>query len=165
MYKNEQGMPSVALLGEKKTTERNGVMVKMPVNSYDFPKFAEKAASVYEWYDVKPKIVGNTITLQNNKNDVVFSGKDWKILRANSWKSRSYDSNRSIALMGRVAYPINSSALGKLSAAETALLQMPLILSFNIGDLEVAASREAIGYDPRTQDNIKSMLRKVITEL
>ena len=58
MYKSEDGMPSVALLSERETTEPNGVTVKMPVLQNDFNNFKTKASKVFRWFPVKPAVVG-----------------------------------------------------------------------------------------------------------
>jgi len=162
MYKNEQGMPSVALLGEQPTAEPNGITVQMPVKQEDISRFSERAANVFQWFSVKP----------------VFTGRDIKIppveafQEGTAWKIRKYDNNyysrvekRPVALMGRVAYPLDHTSITGLTKAQEVLLGMPIILEFAIGELEVAASREALGYDPRTQANIRARLTHMIDEM
>jgi hypothetical protein len=164
MYKNEQGMPSVALLGEKPTTESNGVTVKMPVKQEDMRRFSEKAARVFRWFSVRPKITGvESLSIQ----DLVpmFEGNGWKICKKNDSYYAPAGANSPVALMGRVAYPLDANSLPDLSKAQAAMISLPLVLEFGIGDLEVAASREALGYDKRTQANIKAKLDQLITEL
>lgn len=163
MYKNEQGMPSVAKLGEKATIEPNGVTVKMPVKQEDIQRFSDKAARVFCWFQTMPRITGVS-SLQIDKRDVAFSGNGWRINR----KLNDYynsEANRPIALMGRVAYPLAASHISGLTKAQQAILETPLVLEFAIGELEVAASREALGYDERTQRNIRSKLATMIVEL
>ena len=164
MYKNESGMPSVALLGEKPTSAANGVTVKMPVKQEDMRRFSEKAATVFRWFSVRPKITG-VESLEIQDLVPMFEGKGWKICKKNDSYYAPSGANRPVALMGRVAYPLDSNSLPDLTRAQSAMIGLPLVLEFNIGDLEVAASREALGYDKRTQDNIKAKLNLLITEL
>ena len=158
-FKNETGMPSIALLNEIKTKDHNGVLVKMPVKQIDFSEFVNKAADVFKWFDVKPNFTGNTtINVPNYK--IEYEGTGWKILTHN------YNKMRPIALMGPVAYPIDTQfSIRGLTPAHRAILNTSLVLTFNIGDLEIAASREALGYDDRTQSAIIDKLNLVLKEL
>lgn len=162
MYKNEQGMPSCALLGTRVTSEPNGVTVKMPVKQSDITRFSEKAAKVFRWFNVRPTITGAK-GLEINEQPIAFCGNGWRIhKRAGYYHS---DMDRPVALMGKVAYPIDSNSINMLTSAHGAILSIPLVLEFPIGDLEIAASREALGYDARTQANLRKMLDRVLTEL
>ena len=186
MYKNEKGMPCVALLGTNTPTDRalarmdihgpalpedaeaearevkNGVTVSMPIANADFQRFYDKAAEVFMWFSVKPTILG-IANLSVPDVSRLFAGDGWIVRpRAGGWNTHS---SQAVALMGRVAYPINPGAIPNISSVQKTMLNMPLVLDFPIGALEVAASREALGYDKRTQDNIRDQLDKAIREL
>lgn len=162
MYKNESGMPSVALLGEFATSEPNGVTVKMPVKEADIRRFSSEAAVVFRWFETLPVFTGATgIKISTPEN--VYTGSTWSIRKYDNVYS-SMD-NRPFALMGRVAYPIDVNAIDNLTVGERACLSMPVTLQFAIGDLEVAASRESLGYDARTQQNIRAATQRVLDEL
>ena len=161
MYKDEQGMPSVALLGETATSEPNGVTVKMPVKREDIHQFSTKAVHVFMWFRIKPNITGKN-SLEYPSLETEISGNGWSLR-----KNQNYDSFTPygpIALMGRVAYPLDKNAITDIDTL-AGLFQLPLIIEFAIGDLEVSASRESIGYDKRTQANIRSKLENVAVEL
>lgn len=163
MYRSEDGMPSVALLMERKTAEPNGVTVKIPVLQTDFNSFKSKAAGVFRWFAVQPTIVGMR-DFSIEPVTTLFEGDRWKIIKITH--NYGYHSNpTAIALMGRVAYPIHADSVSGLTANQRTLLSMSVVLDFDIGDLEVAASREALGYDSRTQDNIKARLEVVLRQL
>lgn len=159
MYKNEQGMPSVALLDQRDTDEPNGVTVKMPVKMGDYSDFAGKAVRVYRWFTVKPSITGRT-DLNFDQYPILISGTDWNI-----YKLADYSHMPPMAVMGLVAYPIERDILANLNETQLALLKMPISMQFDIGDLEISASREALGYDPRTQAAIRRKLDHVYSEL
>ena len=164
MYKSEDGMPSVAMLGEFATTEPNGVTVKMPVKQEDIRRFGEKAALVFSWFDVKPTITGVS-ELKIFEHNIAYQGAGWKIRRRNSSSYSSDPVNRPVALMGRVAYPLDANAINNLTVAQKTLLEIPSVLVFGIGELEVAASREGLGYDKRTQENIRCKLDVMLAEM
>lgn len=165
MYKDEFGMPNVALLGESPTDEPNGVTVKMPVKSADYTKFKEKAVLALQWFPVKPKIVGVS-NFEFKTIEYAYSGASWKIRKkAATYWNESGSVNKPVALMGLVGYPLDAESISDLTSAQRALLNLPLVINFNIGDLEIAASREALGYDTRTQTSIKNHLNSVLDEL
>ena len=164
MYKDEKNMPSVALLGEFATTEPNGVTVKMPVKQEDIRRFSEKAALVFSWFDVKPSITGVS-ELNIPQHNIAYEGNGWKIRRRAASFYHSDLVNRPVAIMGRVAYPLDSNSIADLTLAQKTMLEIPSMLIFNIGDLEVAASREGLGYDKRTQENIRNKLDTMLAEL
>lgn len=164
MYKNEQGMPSVALLGEFVTSEPNGVTVKMPVKNEDIRRFSEKAVQVFTWFDVTPTITGvSSLTIP--ARITAYQGDGWQLRQRGSYGYHSEPRNRPVALMGRVAYPLDANSIGDLSDAARIMLTLPLVLTFNIGDLEIAASRESLGYDKRTQLAIQQRINTMLAEL
>lgn len=161
MYRNEKGMPSVALLAESSTSEPAGVTVKMPVRLQDMREFVNKAQLVFQWFDVQPTVLG-AANFSVNKPKMFWSGNKWALRECeNRYGSR----NPSVAIMGRVAYPINTSSLGKVSAAVKEFLTCQAVLHFDIGQLEVAASREALGYDARTQAAVVQAVETAVSEL
>jgi len=161
MYKDEYGMPSVAHLGSNPTTDPNGVTVKVPVRNDQRSDFVLKAGDIYKWFPVKPVITGASQRDVNyiNSTSVTkaeFEGNEWAVCGAHS---------KSIALMGTVAYPLQAESINGITRTHRQILQAGVVLKFNIGDLEVAANREAIGYDERTCANILAKLDLLIDEL
>jgi hypothetical protein len=160
MHKDDSGMPSMALMGSNPTNEKNGITVKMPVKREDIYRFCEKAVEVFVWFSKKPKIIGANFTYPVEK-EVLFSGDYWKILS----KSDSYSGNKAYAIMGNVAYPLNINSIPHLTYALRQLLSFNISITFPIGDLEIAASREELGYDKRTISNITLKITNVFNEL
>jgi hypothetical protein len=159
MYKNEEGMPSVALLDQRDTDETNRVTVKMPVKASDYSDFANKAVRVYRWFNVKPTVIGRS-DLNMAQQSTLMCGTDWHL-----YKLAEHTHMPPMAVMGLVAYPIEKDIIANLSDKHRNLLNMPLSMKFDIGDLEISASREALGYDPRTQAAIRNKLNHVYDEL
>ena len=165
MYKNETGLPSCALLFETPTNQCNGVTVKLAVPRRDFTEFADNARNVFRWFDVQPTFTGVS-NLRMPQTEYEFQGQGWGVLRGGS---RGYGhTTHSYALMGPVAYPIDIRNIKGTDIRKTgfeALMRLPLVLKFNIGDLDMAVSREALSYDERTQKAILDRLLCVQQEL
>jgi hypothetical protein len=153
----------IAKLIEEPTTEPNGIEISVPVKSEDFANFRLAAQSVYRFFKIKPEVSGlagyNLVDFQNalKEQAAMFEGVDWKI----SGTGESY------AVMGSIGYPLNKSALEQagVSCGLTAFLSFGAILTFNIGDLEIAASREALEYKTKTVDAIKAKLQLISDEI
>ena len=166
MYRNEQGMPCVAHLHQGPTSETDGVTVKVPVNTSMTAEFAEKARNVYKWFPIKPTVVGGSIIY--NSVEYAYRGSGWGIGKGPEsnrygW-SRRHDNP--VALMGLVAYPLDVNSIKDITdSARTILTGTPLVLEFDIGELEVAANREALGYDSRTCANINTKLSQMLKDL
>lgn len=148
---NEQGVPSIALMFEEETGEDNGVEVKFGVEDrWDARKFADEASSVYKYFDIQPEFTGAPCKVRT----IEYADKD--IIPGVSLLD-GYMHNP-VAVMGNIAYPINvpnaESNLGSLAK----LLEQPLEMRFEIGELDIQASREGLSYIPQTIKAIKKKL-------
>lgn len=159
-YINEVGVPCVAEMSEELTDEINGVEVKFSVNDrYDYNSFRREAQNVFRWFKNKPNVIGCS--------DFVFDVIKYKEENIVPGVHLNIDESRySFAVMGNIAYPLD-----KLSEPEkhfgdlSALLGCGLILEFNIGELDFAASREELSYVPITLNSIKKKLELLNTNL
>ena len=167
---NEEGVPSIALMGEDETDECNGVEVSFAVNdSHDMYRFRDEAASVYKWFKIKPEITGDEVNIpeiEYAERDVVPGVHIRKNERG------YYHDRKSYALMGNVAYPIKLEDVGKDDDAAKRKSQIRemfeqggLVVEFGIGDLDIAASREELSYIQHTLDNIYKRGQEVSDKL
>jgi hypothetical protein len=161
---NEAGVPSISEMATELTDEGNGVEVKFSViNRGDYQSFRNEARGVFAWFEHKPDITG----VDN------FEHKDLDYLEKNivpgvhTRKSDDYyNRHSSVALMGNIPYPLNNipdapKHLGHLAG----LLECGLVLEFEIGDLDFAASREQLSYVPLTLNSIKQKLELLNSNL
>ncbi len=155
---NDQGVPSIALMTETDTTEPNGVEVKFAVTDrWEFDKFRNEAQIVYVYFKLRPVVHGY--------KDFKFQDptyKDESIITGVHYTGKE---NRSIAVMGNIAYPIDvpqaDTSLGNLRS----LLNCGLVLEFDIGELDFQASREGLSYIPTTVQSIKRKLEALNGQL
>lgn len=154
-YISEDGVPSITLLSEEETTEHNGVEIILPVKPQDFYEFKTKAQAVYEFFP-KDSYKFSDSNLRARTETYCMSGSTWK-LRKNS----SISGPR--AIMGTVAYPISQD--GSFSSEHSLIQGLPIDITFNIGDLEVAASREHLSYNKATLTNIKARYNQILDEV
>jgi hypothetical protein len=148
---NEMGVPSIAEMNTEATTEGNGVEVKFSVvNRRDYDSFKYEAEKVFRYFKNKPKVTGTSFT----HSTVAYTEKD--IVPGVHTVNSNY--GESIALMGNICYPLNISEPDKHFPDTYSLLSCGLVLEFNIGELDFAASREELSYVPITIASIKRKL-------
>lgn len=160
-FYNEDGIPTITIMGESMDTdEHNGLTVKMAVMEGDFREFATKAVATLNRFNPSPIVTGNTdyavVTV-----DYMAEGTNWKMLKTEN----SYGESKVHAIQGNVTYPVSERSLGDLTVAQSAIMELTIDLFFDIGDLDVAANREALGYDEATIKNIKDRLDVISKEI
>ncbi|MBM3417323.1 MAG: hypothetical protein FJY17_00195 [Bacteroidetes bacterium] len=144
----------IALISSEETTEENGVEIIIPVKSGQERYFIDKATEFFRWFPVMPEFIGIQPTITIPK--AVFEGSDWKF----------YGSDiNSMALMGCVSYPIDTDSLDGFDDLERELIRAGVAIKFKIGDVEIAASREALQYSDHTKKNIRIRVKAILAEL
>ena len=151
---NGEGVPSIALMMSEDTDEPAGVEVKFSVNdSYDYSKFRDEARHVYTYFKLRPVIAGSA---GFEFRDVAYDSKDI-IPGVHSYSG----GNRSMAIMGNIAYPIEVPNSDKNLGELAKLLSCGLEIHFAIGEVDFQASREGLSYIPTTIESIKRKLEEV----
>jgi hypothetical protein len=157
----EDDMPKIALLDEQPTDEGNGLEVSMPVRSSDFGEFQNKARVVLSRFNPQPQITG-VPNFQFEPRNVLLEGNGWRLMDKFSYY---HDTQIAAAVQGNIGYPIATASLGELQREYHTVLSNPFEFDFNIGDLDIAASREALGYKKGTIANIKKAVDRMYAEL
>jgi hypothetical protein len=154
---NEDGVPSIARLGEINTDEHNGLEVRITVAASDWYVFSEKTAKALRWFPIKPEVVGSHNFSWPEVSKERLEGEGWKMFE----KNFAGDYSKMTAVQGNVAYKVDISKL-ELSASDTKILENAHIVGFfDIGDLEVAANREEIRYDDRSKAALIEKIKAV----
>lgn len=159
MHKDALGKPHVTPMGSEPTAEPNGVTVRVPVKTSDFRAFCENAQETFRWFDVPPVVSGNKeYKLSVPTYMEGFDKPMWSLIEADY----RYDS-RATVLMANVAYPLRAESL--TVATHKRLVNYPIVLRFNNGELEPSVSREELNYDEATVQVLEVRLAQVLREL
>lgn len=152
---NEQGVPSIAPMGEEASDEPAGVEIRFAVeDSYDFRKFYNEAQHVYKHFKLRPVVSGGIGEF--TFIDAEYSDRD--IIPGVHANDRGYGT--SYAIMGNIEYPLDIPSnmdLGEVGH----LLRCGLTIEFVIGELDIQASREGLSYIPETVAAVKAKLEAV----
>ena len=152
-YVDEIGEPQIAHISTLDTPNRpNGLQINIPVKQHDVTEFVRKATALFEYYEPRPEC---NIDLEFHTREVVLSSDDWKLYKG------SY-SNSVYAIQGQVRYPIDRDSLTNLTDDLLDVIKgADLDIWFDIGELEVAANREALSYSDFTINSISNKLSKI----
>ncbi|CAL9979735.1 RIIA lysis inhibitor [Vibrio phage D479] len=132
----EKGEPAITCMVEPhETDEPNGVEVKVPVVTSDFSKFRYAADNVAPFFSA-PAVTSN----------VQLSDREFVQLDGYFMEPRG---SGVYAMMGNVCYPIQSNKINGYSQL-TAVTNRAIYLNFDIGELDIQASRESLHYDDET---------------
>jgi hypothetical protein len=156
-FKDENGSPVFSLMHEDATDEVDGIKVCIQVNSGDVHRFLIEAKNVYEFFNVKPNFVGETLNF--NKETKILSGDSWYF---------SDDDSSNLIIMGQIAYPIDHYQLmNNESNKEAQFIQNSdgLRVFVKIGDVDITPSRESLSYSKETKANIKTMINNIASEI
>jgi len=160
-YIDASNRGAMSKMGVAPCNEPDGLEIVMPVKGHDVEAFHDKAINLFAYFKTIPTLVNATpqdVTLLNsikNKN-VLFSNDDYKFTGDNVSK----------VVMGGIPYNIDSNVFSdEISAEAKIILQGGIILNFNIGGVEVAASRETINYSPYTKKKLCETLNNVASDL
>jgi len=173
VYIDETGLGEVTLMSEN-PTDTTGVEVSIPIDANDFYTVIETAKRFYSWFEVKPIFKNGTIDFSSRKEIISLPKAKATFYTSNS---KSY-----LAVMGNVAYPIEISKFVDLESwrhqtrrtsgsflsveDQTFLSEVgySLAVHFDIGELQISASRESLEYKDKTLSAIKAKLSSLRNE-
>lgn len=152
---NENGIPCVSEMHTELTDEGNGVEVKFSVTDRtDYNSFRSEARSVFTWFKNRPIITG-----VSDFEHYEQQYSEANVVPGVHVRAGSYDRGPSTAVMGNIAYPLNEVPSGDKHFGHLAgLLNCNLVIEFEIGEVDFAASREELSYVPLTINSIKKKL-------
>lgn len=163
MFINEQGIPDVVKMATRSTTDSNGLEVKIGVDPSDFRLFTNKTAATLKHFTVKPEIVGALHFAFDSLPKNTMTGKNWTAFDSSSGRYNT----KFTAVQGNVQYRVDVDQLSEeLTPDECSIFKhLHVIGYFAIGDLEVAANREEIRYDPTTKSVLSAFIKTMINEI
>lgn len=149
---SEKGI--INLLGESPCGEETGVTIQVAVRPGDVWEFTEKARNLFRYFNPRPDI--NTNLPEEDKIATLPSGT------LNTEESKEW-----VAVMGCVPYRINMDQLRASENTERLgnyVNSVSGTLFFDIGEVQVSASREELKYNDRTKNAIVKRIHSLIDE-
>jgi len=154
-FKNEHDQPVFAMLDETETDEPNGIEVKFPVDDDDCWDFNNEAKEVYQHFKVKPNFIDcDAPNIEDIEFTIEGEGKDWGLRKSNA--------QLGCAIMGQVEYPIDAD---HFEGQVEVVLRSPINIYFEIGEVDITPSREALSYNQYTKDAIEARVKTILGEI
>lgn len=161
IFLNEDGIPTIAKMGDINTDEHSGLEVKITIKPEDFYKFKNKTATALMYFPVKPKVTGVINFEFEQLPKYKIETDEWMLSSAGRYSSSSL-----IAVQGNVAYRVNSQQVKDKVDYDLYefVNRSHIVMFFDIGELEVSANREEIRYDAKSVEAIVNKLKKINKE-
>jgi len=167
MHLNDAGEPAVSSLGGPMPADPDwphGVMVSFPVQERDFAEFQAKAHEIFQWFKVKPEVIGLETPIKTPE----FRFKDSEFFKFGAGRDEHVPGNYHASpavVMANVRYPIQVDRLGNLSAPARALVKEGIHFFLPNGEVKMTPSREALQYFDKTRKNILARLEEATREM
>lgn len=174
VYVNDDDDTKIVQLHQEPSSEPTGLCVEVAVADSDVDKFKEEVRSFFKVFPKNelPEFKGLDEDDFFPTYEKALEGNDWFFVQQKNDRYYGYGynhSSQSYAIMGRVAYPLDSSGInfeGKDAEALRDLVQSQgFYVQFSIGDLKLHHSRESLEYNKSTQKKILERLREVKSEI
>lgn len=154
------GCPAISELpnnGEA-SDEPSGLKITIAVKQDDFSRFKERARDIYTYFKVQPNISGQDLDIKPIKYNL--SGKNWGLYE---WPYEDYREDFPIAVMGSIAYQLDPHQFA--TGNWEIFFDRNIVLFFDIGELDIDASREKLHYNTRTINHLKFRLAEIEKEI
>ncbi len=186
-FRAKGATPSLVHISTMPTDEPNGLTFRVPSSPSRYNEYKRSVAAQLFFFEPKPIINGLGGQGQDIWADygkILYDTPQWKVIKSSGLKSYYGDS---LACMGGVSYPINTHEVGHFNTDDDFLKTPGIVmdgsavngvinkfnkicdsfadsttvaLMFNIGELEVPPSREALEYDTETCYNIYKAMER-----
>jgi hypothetical protein len=157
------GVPKIKRMATLSTDEEDGLEIAFPVKLNDVNSFQSEIRTVCLGFDTLPTTEGvSDFEVTNEPGDVVMEGNGWKAFHSSYYEGERTLARGAYAKQGCVLYPIDPASLNNRFDD---LLRASFIIDFPIGDVDIAASREALSYDDVTIKNIEARLGQIQEEV
>lgn len=156
---DESEKGTVNLLYMENCFEETGVTIQIPVRSEDISEFANKAQSLFKYFEPRP-VINTILPAPITKKAALTNGAlfETREIRGGTW----------IAIMGCVPYQINLDQIQGPNIPGGGIphyiTQLSGELYFNIGDVQVSASREELKYSTKTKETLVNKLNALVDE-
>jgi len=164
-YIDETKVGKLALLNQINTDEPNGTEICIPVLPNDCQKFNEGTEIASRWWDIQPIISGGQITSKlPGVENLLVTGKTVNYQIYISAKNCYSDPKFTICVDG-IPYVTQIPFFDETSFDIIRNGPKSAVLHLGNGEISLTANREAIQWDDRTSDKIRTILMDIISDL
>ena len=146
------------------TDEPAGLTIRIPVAADDIPEVNKLIAKHLWRFDPQPISNVKLRQVTHLIKTPLFSLRPAE--RSNGYTYGRSENNVAYAIMGGIAYPIDPDSLGLgYSDPIKKVLNSPLDIHFELGEVCPTMNRERLNYQPRTIEGVKAKVKQVLLDL
>lgn len=164
MYKVD-GVPTVSLISSEPSSDPTGIEVSLTVDTSSISQWQREATTYFTWWPIAPRFMNSRVDVLPILDDKNYSSTstnrrpdglpEWAVVSSGNVQAP-------VVFMGLVPYTLNLSALGKLDADAVEMFRdLPLVLIYDVGQVEISPSRETLSYTRATMQTIIDSLKDV----
>jgi hypothetical protein len=146
----------INLLNKEECGKETGVMIQIAVRPNDIWEFTEKAKNLFQYFEPRPII--NVVLPPTPAEYTTLKHGSLTASGEEGW----------VAVMGCVPYRIDMDQIKNQKNSNSKLGEyverVSGVLRFNIGEVQISASREELKYSDRTKEAIVNKLHALIEE-
>lgn len=150
----------ITLLHEEPCGDETGIEIQIAVQKKDMKEFAAKCSQFFMYFDPRPTI--NVQIQESNKELLKLSNGKIYVDKKHSYYS--YEANEWYALMGCIPYKIDRSMINQLGKLPSCVNRVSGVLFFDIGDIDINASREGLKYTEKTKTAVFNKINALVKE-
>lgn len=150
-YIDESNVGKISEL-ESVASNETGVEIQIPIRATDVEVIKERGLRLFPYFNPVPEC---NVTIPKPEYSVT----------GNFWAIRTVFAPGPMAIMGNVPYPIDIQRLPELNVSGKEILECGIDIKFNIGELSISASREALEYTDAGRQAIYKKLAIIRNEV
>jgi hypothetical protein len=154
-FLDEMNIPNVSKIFEQETEEVNGLEIIIPFEEKYFERIKDEIKNQLKYFKVKPIIKNGSIEWE--ENEYIFE-------KPNEW-GIGFNNHINI-IQGQIAYPIYRADMQRYFKDYIKYFDYQTVDIFvEIGDVNIAPSREILYFDKRTIKFLENKFEKLIQEI
>jgi len=159
---DESNVGEIKKIYEKKCGDETGIEIKIPIKVADIDKFKETAKELFRFFNPYPDINLVDLTPRDTSHDFQIEGGILTSVEEITYVGRS--PSKHLAVMGCVPYRFDpANAISNMDDDVRKVLgRWNCTLFFDIGELQISASREELKYSDGTNEKISERVTKLV---
>lgn len=158
-HKASDGMAKMALVTTEKVDNSvaTGTEISFAVQKKDFDSFIQATADVCRFWSPRPNIEGYQGEWEWDEDEVLHTGQGWTLAKHGD----------PLVLVDGIPYKLRLEAIFTDTSVEEykVLSRTAIRMHFNVGDVEVSATREDLDYSDKTVETVKKRAAQCLKEL
>lgn len=159
------GAGKMVLLSKEETDDPSGTVISVPVHKDDWDSFVDYTMLATALWDVKPVLKGISPAPEYPKIETYFGGDDWTLANSITLRDVAGLDSGTYAVVDGIPYKIEGYSMNNMDYKLKDALNCSFHLKFEVGELDLAPSRDHLRYTKETQKLIKERVQNALVML